>query len=65
MWKLLAVMPSVIRHNDFEGSTPRPGAAACCEVIEANVSNCLFAAHRLKVTRLKPPGQLKSCPNEA
>ncbi|MER9229198.1 hypothetical protein NKI39_26920 [Mesorhizobium sp. M0664] len=32
-------------------------------MIEANVSNCVFAAHRLKVTRLKPPGQLKSCPN--
>lgn len=63
MWKVLAVMPSVIRHNDFEGSTP--AAAACCEVIEANLSNCLFAAHRLNGTRLKPPGQLKSCPNEA
>lgn len=24
MWKVLAVMPSVIRHNDFEGSTRGP-----------------------------------------
>lgn len=64
MWKVSAVMPSVIRHNDFEGG-PEARCSGVCEVIEANVSNCLFAAHRLKVTRLKPPGQLKSCPNEA
>lgn len=64
MWKVLAVMPSVTRHNDFEGSTRGPVQRRVAKDRGQRLE-LLVRSHRLKVTRLKPPGQLKSCPSEA
>ena len=61
MWKMLAVMPSVIcriRRSDFGVSTEGRRSGVLRRIDATSVSNCSFAAHLLKVGSVPAEGEM-------